>query len=234
MRLPVLQTDTVLHIGRLDLATKGRNSLEGHCLSVSLCPTAWRSIAQLGGHPLWSLTLRNAAYLDLHRVEKSKALRAHIEAWGLVQDYVRQVQCWRVWCTDEEGDFRYSLYATETAARLESGDDDEGPDHGPAVEPLAILAGTQRLADHVHVADLATRESFDLLALVWAESTQPAVCGVWWSETYDPMALSAPRGGIFPDRLSQFDVSPCSFNDHDDDETGEGLRAGFLPIHSST
>ena len=52
MNLPVIRLSRVLHVGTMDIeafrARAGqRSSLEGHCLSVSLCPEAWEEIARL-------------------------------------------------------------------------------------------------------------------------------------------------------------------------------------------
>jgi hypothetical protein len=55
MKIPVIAFDTAYHLGTLDPSLRGKeggavggDSQEGHLLSVSTCPEAWRSIARLG------------------------------------------------------------------------------------------------------------------------------------------------------------------------------------------
>ncbi len=54
MQISLLTLDTCYHLGSLDPDDRGEQgeSHEGHLLSVSTCPLAWRSIARLGGRKL--------------------------------------------------------------------------------------------------------------------------------------------------------------------------------------
>ena len=230
--LPVLKTTTVFHIGTLDPNRKQRDSHEGHCLSVSRCPEAWRGIVRLGGFPLWRLSRPGATFVDVLRLAKDADLVRRITAWGLDRKLVELRQLWKAWGTDEAGDWHYSLHASDAAAFAEV-DDDEGP-NGSAVEPVEILTGTPLLAAHVRVANLDTTDAFDFLALVFTEQMLPDADGLWWSEIFDPEALSAPRGGILPDRLARFNVRPISFASVDDDVTSRRLHPARLPFQLST
>lgn len=232
MRIPVLQTSTVLHIGTLDPALAGRNNYEGHCLAVSLCPLAWRRIAKLGGLPLWQLACDKGLYLDLLAAGREKSLRRLIEDWAVSAGYGTRAQIWRAWSTDEDGALVYSTHATEALAREEAGEDLFFPNGSavPSVESERVLTGTRRLIEHVRVTDLGACDAFDYVAIVWAEATQPALTGVWWQEQYAPERLSAPRGGIFPDRLGRFKASQCSSAAWMDDEEETALHPARLPF----
>lgn len=58
MDIPTLKAKAIYHVGTMNEGAKSSfftDSLEGHCISVSRCPAAWRKIAKLGGNPLWEL-----------------------------------------------------------------------------------------------------------------------------------------------------------------------------------
>lgn len=65
MLLPTLQVDALFHVGLLDISQKKPESYEGNCLSVSLCPEAWRDIARLRGD-CFRLAKPGAQFLDVN------------------------------------------------------------------------------------------------------------------------------------------------------------------------
>ena len=233
--LPVVTTEGVLHIGTLAPETRHHrlsDSLEGHCLSVSHCPNAWRSIARLGGSLLWELSNPHGKFLDVCKIANGKALRQEIETWGLDNNYVERQSRWRAWFTDESGGWRYMLCETEQDARAETADtEDLRPDGNPVVDLTHALIGTTLLGQRTQIRKLSDRDAFDLVAMAWAEDTQPELDGVWWRETYDPSSLSAPRGGIFPNRLHRWNAHKTDYRHHCDDELGLKLNHGLLPIN---
>lgn len=218
--LPVIQLESVLHIGTLDPARRGAQgeSLEGHLLSVSLAPHAWRRIARLGGNPLHALSKpQGICLLDLHATEKDDQLRSLIEQWALQEGLLERKTLWRAWRYDSEEDaWGYTLHATEDEARAEVDEEEDepsGPDDAPAVQPHELLAGTPALAALVKIVGLGQRDGFDYAAALWAERTQPEVDGVWWEEEYDPAGLSAPRGGLFPSRITELTATEIDWKD---------------------
>lgn len=231
LKIPVVKTDSIFHIGTLNRERKGSfyaDSLEGHCLSVSHCPKAWMRIARLGGNPLWEMSKRGAMFLDIHKAAKSKALRNEIEQWGFAQHYIEHKPMWRAWQTDEDGEWGYMLFNTEELA-LQNVEEEDGGPRGKAVEPMQILMGTDRLAERVGFKSLSDRDAFDFLATVWAEDTQPLIDGVWWCDEYAPFALSAPRGGVFPDKVTQWTRAKININSQDNDEWHmKKLKCGFI------
>lgn len=214
--LPILVTDLVYHVGSLDQTKKGhsyRRSLEGHCLSVSHCPSAWVKIARLGGLPCHQLEKVDGVFLDVLRTRGDRALHSQIQDWGIQQGLCNLETQWKSWSTDEEGDWRYTLHKSEHEAQeeAESNYADEGP-NGPAHEPAEVLAASAKLLSLTHQTSMDGEDCFNLLCAVWADQTQPKIDGVWWTEVFDPGNLSAPRGGIFPSRLNGWSSREVSMN----------------------
>ena len=226
--LPIISLDRVFHIGTLAPSDRGAQgeSLEGHLLSISLAPHAWRRIARLGGNPLHTLSKPGGIrLLDLHAVERDAELRLQVEEWALAEALLERTDLWRAWRYDSEDDaWQYTLHASEDAAlaQVDEEDEPEGPDGSPAVEPCALLVGTPALAAIAQIGNLGERDGFDYAATVWTERTQPDLDGVWWEETYDPAGLSAPRGGIFPSRISEVTATEINWKAAPDDV--ESLR----------
>lgn len=233
-KLPIVRTDEVFHIGTLsqtEKATRFTSSFEAHCLSVSHCPTAWRSIAKLGGNPLWVLRSPDGVFLDVWKAARTKKLRNLIEGWGIHNGYVERQTRWKSWNTGEDDEWRYMLCVTEAEAQAEVEDSGlgKGPNGGPLVEEIEVLIGTEQLCQRIDHERMDDMDAFDFLALVWAEDTQPQLDGVWWREDFAPECLSAPRGGIFPSRMARWQSSEIKFSDVEDDELEERLACGFVP-----
>lgn len=211
----------VLHIGTLDSNRKAsfhRDSLEGHGLSVSTCPDAWRRIARLGGQSLWALERQGARFLDILQLREDRALMGQIADWGIEQGLAERKRLFQAWLYDDEIEsWVYSLHQTWEQAADECGEDlSEGPD-GSAITTIEVLAGTPALSATMRVRDLSCSDAADYVAMAWAEAHVPDLDGVWWMEAYCPTALSAPRGAIFPNRLDRWSVSETSFDVHGDD-----------------
>jgi len=217
MRIPLYKPKSVVHIGSMDARHKGRfftDSLEGHCLSVSTCPAAWCSIAKLGGMPWWRLSKGGAIFVDVLKVYRSKSLCRQIEEWGLEHNLVEKHLMWRAWDYDSEGgddgDWRYMLFPSEQEAldQLECDEDElvTGRDGKPMVDSTEVFTGTDLMAARLGMGKLSKNDCFDFLIMLWAQDTRQDVDGVWWHETLDPFVLSAPRGGIFPNKVKEWSI----------------------------
>lgn len=238
MHIPLFQTDTVYHVGYLDSAGKGPLSFEGHGLSVSHCPAAWRSIARLGGRPLHEMTFKGAAYFDFYQARLP--LLATIRSWAHQNGFLKTVEHWKGWEWDGESrEWRFCLYETrdEAVYELESAWDAEKPGE------QGLQAAFERLDDDdkasfpqeapglLHPVDIpilgpagiARAPSFpnnhdatDIAALFWIEDeirkTRPEIVGTWWHETFDPCMLSAPRGAIIPSCIPFFETTEIPEN----------------------
>lgn len=200
------------HIGRLDPGLRGARgeSQEGHCLSVSTDPLAWRRIARLGGEPLWRFEGRaQVTFVDL--LELCRRQPAVIAEWGVAQGLLRLETVWRAAVPmgddyDDDGAWGYTLHATEDEAWGEAPDWVD-PEDLPAgvvlVERAEIWAPTETLRVQCELADRDVREGLQMAALCWIDHHVPEALGAWWSEIYAPSALSAPRGGILPSRQAR-------------------------------
>ena len=211
----------VYHIGEMELAGKRTNSLEGHCLSVSLVPHAWRQIARIGGRPLMGLRRideQAPSLVDMRALGNQPELQDEIALWGKEQGLCVERDVWRAWRINDDNEWCYSQHEGSEQAFYEldidelSDDIEIMPNGNRVIECVATLVGTDALMARVGCSDLASRDAFDYVALAWVEDTRPELDGVWWHEKLDPIALSAPRGGILPTRLSAFVASPCEWN----------------------
>jgi hypothetical protein len=226
MRIPLLSLDTVYHIGTLDgrspRGRAGADSLEGHCLSVSLCPVGWRGIARLGGLPLFGLKKTGGRFLDLLAALEDLDVRGPAIQYARQAGWVVDREAWRAYTYDpEQEEWRYFTCATEPEAREEADGDGAPDDGGPTVRRTTILAATPALE---RLLDIRLRliDASDYALLAWAETVFPAagipLDGVWWLERYDPLALSAPRGGIFPAQVPSWHADPLDWAAVLDDE----------------
>lgn len=216
---PVILIEKVFHIGTLDPAFRGRNSggtgPEGHCLSVSHCPHAWRFIARLGGNPLWELTRPGARFVDLTALVEHGMVPSVIE-WARSEKLVREARLWRAWIRDDDtGEWRFVLCRTEDDALEESGYGD-GPDGRPGAEEVAVPVGTWKMA---HLTGAKMRPDGDATgyALLAFAMQVPDVDGAWWRDPYDLDTLSAPKGAIFPDRVKGWKRRQVQWSDIDDE-----------------
>jgi 8-oxo-dGTP pyrophosphatase MutT (NUDIX family)/GNAT superfamily N-acetyltransferase len=188
------------HVGDMKAKSKGEGSLEGAGLSVSVHPEEWKGIAEIGG-PTWELTKAGNKFLNFHRLSKQQ--RKQITQWGVANGYVTEIAIgWRwVYFDSESDEERYLEFETEQEAR----DEMEGQGEGEVVPAKgSSMKGTDKLKQRTknpRADDMVV--AFDLLVTVYAEEELDCD-GVWWEDTFDPASLSAPRGVIFPAKLSSW------------------------------
>ena len=240
--IPVFKTREVLHYGSLDPATCDRKGAiqDGHCLSVSHCPWAWRRIAELKGVPLWSLRCAEIGnFIDVHALGNEKDLRSHIAEWGISNDYAEPKILWRGWSLDRKsGAWSSAMYSSrreafeevDTLGQYEKIDQVPGPDGKCGIQPVETLTGTAKLEEAVQVSKLAKAESFDFVLMLWAEETQPEIDGLWWLDPYTRYGHVVPRGGILPSRLPRWNCTRVAIDDYADDETGKNLVCKYMTL----
>lgn len=218
LRIPVINISEVYHVGDMNVESRGvmhSTSLEGHCLSVSRCPSAWRKIARLGSSETYRLSNVDGVFVDMLALMKDSVVVSDIVKWAENFGLCSKKSLWRAWITDEDGEWRYILCDSRQSAIDEAdccgdydGEDIPGPNGGSAVEEVVVPVGTQLLADKAGFSSCRQDEdATDLIALLWADEVLGGVIdvdGVWWNEVYDPSSLSAPRGGIFPRALESW------------------------------
>lgn len=200
----LLRHDTVFHVGTLDRAHRGsvyKQSHEGHCLSVSTCPEAWRSIARLGAAPVWQLHRHGGLFIEALAAREDSAFNTSLVLWGMEAGLVEVKTLWSAWQEDAETlDWRYTLHASREDAVAEVEDPQALTPFGhPCVHLKLVTLGLPALAGRVCV-DLRQRDAWDFLLMAWAEQCTN-VDGIWWNEVLDVLGLSAPRGALFPSRV---------------------------------
>lgn len=211
MSFPERTLSTVYHIGTFTLTDRPSipSSLEGPCLSVSCMPLAWQRIAKLGRLPLWRLSRPQSRFLDMLRLLQDRKACADIAAWGEGQGWCQRRTLWQRLYHDDEMGWCTTVHPSPEAAWTEA----DGDEEGTKVTPVSVVTGSSRLAARVGHRRLDEHDALEYLILVWAEDTQPQWEGVWWDEEYAPQSYSAPRGGVFPGKLSGWALMPLSWQD---------------------
>ncbi len=232
MEIPLIELHRVLHAGNMDIRNLGRNSggqsFEGHNLSVSLCPHAWRAIARLGSSEIFELTRHGGLFIDATKgaAERTEDWMITILEWANDEGLVTFERRWRSWHYDDEADgWRFCLHETEESALNEI--EAENGDH--IDDPILLPTGTQKLIDLTGMND-AVQEASDAAIVAWAMIEAPRILrtpidGVWWRERFDPEALSAPRGLILKDRVSAWTCRRARALDIDDE-----VELGRMPM----
>lgn len=225
--IPTVSFPRLWHVGTLDLSHKRPGSLEGACLSVSRCPGAWREISD--GHvsgPCWVADASDIPLLDAHALDDAQ--RRDVLAWGVAEGLCEPAVLWRMETFDEEmDDTRIMILETRDEAICELCLDEEDPDYEDQVnEQVSRIdehRGTPRLADislHPGRDLLGDSIVLDMLLPLWTWA-KTDLAGVWWDDRFDPLAYSAPRGGILPARMDRLRFAPAPFEPYDEDEASE-------------
>jgi hypothetical protein len=219
--IPVVRLETVYHVGDLDPLRKNRGSYEADCLSVSLCPDAWRTIARLSG-PTYELKKRNGLFIDVLRM--SQTARRDLVRWAEHHGYIKRKTMYRAVVTrdDDTGRPGYAWFPNRADARTESlmGESVGAKQPWVATEKLLNLQGVLKT--------LVDRDAVDLAIMTWAESV--GADGVLWREIYAPERLSAPRGGIFARRLGEWTPTLTTKIPENDDAIRALPRPTFVPF----
>ena len=185
------------HIGTFDPKEKGKGSLEGAGLSVSVNPEEWQYIARLGGD-LWELAKPGNRFVNFHRV--TKAQKKQITNWGTENGYVEPIELYRAeWWDEEDQETRYSDFIDEREAKREVGGM-EGMDAKYYPVPGGGLNPTEKLVGRSKQLRGDPMMAWDMLLTVYAEDELDCD-GVWWDDKLDQYALSAPRGVIFANKV---------------------------------
>jgi hypothetical protein len=198
--LPLYQCETIYHVGTLRKSDKGIDSHAAHVgpgLAVSECPDEWRRIARLGDAPCWKMELPGGCFLDFHNLEQTQ--RAALLAWAVQRELLCLATRFEVRVHDDElDDTLIYLYKTCEDAEAEHELDKE------AVQIQTHVA-TERLHRRIGF-EVPDANAVDLAIVCYVED-MTRLDGIWWHDRHGP--LSAPRGVILPERLLQWQVSPC-------------------------
>lgn len=193
--LPLVLIQEVFHVGSFDASDKGEQgaSLEGNGLSISLHPEEWTAIARLGGRPTWKMTAGagHGRFLDAHALSSEQNL--FIAQWGLEHGWVNEVERWKAsWIEDEGGSDgpsrSWSLYHSPVEAASETEDLED-----VEIKSVVVHVSSSKMRERCGF-DPGDMNAVDILRTFYAEDH--ALDGVWWNDTLDRWALSAPRGVI--------------------------------------
>lgn len=229
IRLPFLRIAHAYHLGSMQAGRKGENyasSYEGPCLSVSLCPNAWERIARLGGSNLHRLEREGALFLDVLRIDART--KRQLLNWAVDEGHAEIAPKWRLrqWDPDQEC-WSWMDYDSLDEAKDELEYADEG--------------SIRKRREHVLTAAGAATSggkagdpAFDMICLIHLRDIvrpqAPGAVGLWWTERYSPETLSAPRGGVLPECVQEFDAAtiPHLSSVDDEDEIDEMLAPVFI------
>lgn len=208
LNLPLVEKPDLYHVGTMDPSQSDPHSYEGHLLSVSEDPDAWRRIARLSGDE-WSLTCPNAWLVDVHAIREDKETWNLFLFWADSKGLIEFVDCHvATWHDDEFGcDMSQSFASRED---LEEEFDPEYIEER-GVE-TRIEKHTPRLTERAMQKYELTRQdiAWDVTYALpdWVRAKfcpqDARIKGLWWEDENDPSILSAPRGGIFPEKVEMF------------------------------
>jgi hypothetical protein len=183
-------------------------SQEGTLLSVSEHPRAWTQIARLGGASTAMLVRKDrkdGVFVDRLALT-AQAERKILAGSGLVTKtkvYVLSVET-----SDESGDVVYeTVFASREDAEAEADPDALEDGYARIFERAGWAATPELLRRWEAIFSGWLDTSFvGEFALMEAIETLGVYDGMWWNEVLDPWAFSAPRGGIFQSRLSEWKI----------------------------
>lgn len=202
--VPLIHMESVFHVGTLDQNDRtSRESLEAFCLSVSIDPDEWANIARSGGAPTWRLDRPGTTWLDVLSLHDDQT--REIVAWGVDAGFAEPATLYRAYFFDDEADsLSFMLMNSWEEAEYQIEDDPDGyieEVQGHRLTRVAMDALERWWDDKDCMAGLV---------ILWADRIlapdMPQLGGLWWSELYDPLSLSCPRGGVLPSRIAEFDV----------------------------
>lgn len=231
IKIPTIKISSLFRIGAAQIPRRvnatSTESLEGICLSVSKAPIAWRKIARLGGGALFRLTKNDGIFADILKILSNKKyaqLKWDIQNWAIENDLLQLKTMWKCWSCEDDDSFRYMVFPTREDAINECDyeEDDEyfligGPNDGPVVEEVHMHVGTQELVNRIKYKRVTEDDATEYAIMAYMME-QTELDGVWWNEAYFPENFSAPRGGIFPTRLREWDVLECDWSEAHDIE----------------
>lgn len=230
IKVPSRQLSVLYHWGTLDPSNvgKGGPSMEGNCLSASLCPETWLTVARLGAERLYSLKAKSGVFVDVQEIMKNNewsdsknALLRHAEDAG----YVEMTKVWEVstYCDDE---FIGVINCFDYESALTEADDYE-----ENIQVVDKLVCTPLLLSHLglHERYKALGTEYGLIAAIKDFCLKGAkVDGIHFANAYDPENHVAPCFGIFPERVGRWSFSPA-MDIADDAELMMGL-GGIKPF----
>ncbi|OXX48857.1 hypothetical protein B9J93_03795 [Vibrio sp. V17_P4S1T151] len=204
--LPVTQVvEQLYHVGTLDINSRRNNSHEGRGLSISTEPDAWVKINRgLTTGNLYNLSKSGHKFIDM--LEINKEHYEQIFKWGIEKGYISQDFVYIINYYDDELDDNVFIEITdsdELSAELEMMDMiyDEAIENGT----LEVNDNSYTITDKFKAA--TGSEHKDLIVSLYCQEENIPVDGLYWDEELSISKYSAPRGVIFDNRVSSWDIT---------------------------
>ena len=206
MKLPVRQVNKLYHWGTMNPDNVGKNgpSQEGNCLSASLCPEAWLTLARLGAEQLYSLSRDGGAFFDIGEVLHNKRLektRSSLLLMAISGGFVEEKTLFEVNFYADDELIGKCLYSNLDEALVEADYEEEN------IKQVDGYACTEKLMSFIGIGDNLRNfgSEYGIIGVVKKMSQEGlGVDGIYFGDEYDPSAFSAPRFGIFPDKVSSW------------------------------
>ncbi|AXH59565.1 hypothetical protein [Pseudomonas amygdali] len=198
MKIPLVITSELWHIGDLDNNTQGkRQSFEGNLLSASACPNAWEGIARLGGGKYYSLN-QETMLVNMWEALKGadyEPLRLAVQQWALKRRLIEPGVIYVASYYDDELECEREMHFSSEAEAREEVDADECES---GVESRSVFLATDALLKLHGLTRPMASSGLEYALIEWVrENTSRMIKGVYWDEKLDELGLSAPRAGMF-------------------------------------
>lgn len=209
--LTLFHIPTVWHVGNFDNKQQDKLSYEGDLLSVSECPDVWQRIARLSGNT-YAMSNPDALFIDAISMWRNPKIKKHVMDWGEENSFLSQKEVYSVTLYDDMEDST-SIEVFESYEEAFANYEDESIIEGPETR----LYLTDTFAQRIGLSNLSNGFEYDMdrLFIEWAkEHILPRyrqICGIWWDEILDEAGYSAPRGGVFQERLETFTTFQDTF-----------------------
>jgi hypothetical protein len=193
--------NNIYHVGNLDLNNlhirpKTSYSLEGSGLSVSQHPDEWRKIAKLAGET-FILSKESANFYLYKTKDEVKILR-----WCVNNYFLIKTTKYRISFYDEElANECYQEFDTYEQAHQEASDDSDIESFEGYIFGIKGIEYWKSFCSSPVNNALAT----DYAPIFYAEAHN--FDGVWWNESLDVPAYSAPRGVIFQSKVNEWKIT---------------------------
>lgn len=216
---PVSDFGMLYHVGDLETPrTDPYFSNEGRGVSISTHPDAWKTISRDVSGYTYRLTAPTETELYIAGTRDPRQVACE---WCLENEYIADVELWRgAWEDSESGETRYILQQDRADAVREA---EAAGGTGSWVEPVSgfVLADSgESYWESAFRAPVVNADPVQVSALipVWYAEFGLGVSGVWWSEELAVSRWSAPRGVVFQNAFSDWEVRDvsdgCRQNNH--------------------
>lgn len=204
------------HVGTMDISKKSDYSYEGNGLSVSICPSAWESIARMSSFEVWKLEKEDMKLLDYSKV--TPEIYNNIREWGVENGFLEEVfgryahtyydeelgRDVSILCENlEDALIDIGLEPDEYSTYEEYLDSEDGDED--SIYPIKSFKATEKLKAisliEVDEGKCAEEQNFLLYLENYTDYD-----GVYWDEDLDIIGLTAPRGVIFNNKIDTFKI----------------------------